>query len=172
MGTKRRNIKNKTSEVVEYWESRIYEGDLGVDWADAHTRCWRCGYKRGLERCHIIPRSLGGSDECDNLVLLCASCHKEAPNCPDSNYMWEWVKSTKVDMYDTFWTIRTFNEFKRKNGRNLFEGVEFETVDIVDVLKVIKNNMSDCIVHYGEPRLNVSTMTWVLEQCEKSFKDN
>lgn len=36
---------------------------LSIDWVDTHERCWRCGYKKPLERCHIIPDSLGEKDE-------------------------------------------------------------------------------------------------------------
>lgn len=169
MGTLSRNISKKTPEIVQYWESIVYEGDLGTDWCDAHTRCWRCGYKSSLDRCHIIPKSLGGSDGCDNLVLLCKSCHREAPNCPDSKYMWEWIKQTKVDMYDTFWTIRTFDEFKRINGRSPFSTPEFEDIDIVETIREIKNKMSEVITHYGERGINSSSMVWVIQECEQKY---
>lgn len=35
-----------------------------------------CGSSNWLEIHHIVHRSQGGSDELDNLVLLCESCHK------------------------------------------------------------------------------------------------
>lgn len=36
-----------------------------------------------LERAHIIPASLGGSDGAANLILLCAPCHRDSPDLPD-----------------------------------------------------------------------------------------
>ena len=77
MTTKRTAIKTTIPEIVDYWFSRVYEGDLSVDASEAHERCWRCGYQTKLERCHIIPHSRGGADEPSNLVLLCKKCHLE-----------------------------------------------------------------------------------------------
>ena len=40
---------------------------------DGHCRC--CGGRSGLHVHHIVFRSQGGSDEPDNLILLCSECH-------------------------------------------------------------------------------------------------
>ena len=37
--------------------------------------CELCGSQRGLELHHIIPKSLGGTDELENLILICRKCH-------------------------------------------------------------------------------------------------
>ena len=39
--------------------------------------CVVCGSDRDLELDHVKPLSLGGSDELENLQLLCRVCHKE-----------------------------------------------------------------------------------------------
>ena len=69
--TKRKAIKTKVEDIVDYWDSRVNEWEISVDFSEAHERCWRCGYKSKLQRCHIIPDSLGGRDEPNNLVLMC-----------------------------------------------------------------------------------------------------
>lgn len=53
--------------------------------------------KRTLNRCHIIPRSLGGKDEPSNLVLLCERCHKESPDTvyPQMMLMWIYQRNQK-----------------------------------------------------------------------------
>jgi 5-methylcytosine-specific restriction endonuclease McrA len=77
--------------VVSVWYSipsklrsaREDECGLGVDWADARNRCWRCGREARLELCHIVPASRDGLRKSSNLVLLCKRCHKEAMNVSD-----------------------------------------------------------------------------------------
>ncbi|MBQ8326986.1 MAG: HNH endonuclease [Lachnospiraceae bacterium] len=40
-----------------------------------HDECAICGSRDFLEFHHIIPKSSGGSDDYDNIILLCACCH-------------------------------------------------------------------------------------------------
>ena len=40
-------------------------------------RCTHCGIKRRMHRNHIIPMALGGSDDPENIQLLCANCHED-----------------------------------------------------------------------------------------------
>ncbi len=86
------------------------------DWGE--PSCWACGMWRNtsdctdpdasvatifkswngakfLERCHIIPRMLGGTDECSNLVLLCKQCHKESPDVKSTKFMKRWITQRK-----------------------------------------------------------------------------
>jgi 5-methylcytosine-specific restriction endonuclease McrA len=35
-----------------------------------------CGQTRFLEIHHLVPRAAGGKNRQDNLVTLCASCHR------------------------------------------------------------------------------------------------
>ena len=57
------------------------------------NRCAVCGNNDFLEFHHIIPVAAGGTDDYDNLILLCACCHAkvhnrtfnpEKPNCKTS----------------------------------------------------------------------------------------
>lgn len=107
----RKNIKTSVHDIVDYWFKRVDESDLSVDMAEAHERCWRCGCERNLERCHIVPDSLGGKDEPSNLVLLCKRCHADGPNVADEEIMWDWTKSYRVPFYDTFWSILGQKEY-------------------------------------------------------------
>ena len=51
------NISEKTKkhrQIIEHWETKVYEGDMGCDWSDAHNHCWRCGKEtKSLERLRI-----------------------------------------------------------------------------------------------------------------------
>lgn len=69
----------------------------------------RASWERAkLERAHIVPSSLGGSDELDNLLLLCAPCHEESPDWPDPREMGRWIaarpdrSSQELEMVDVF----------------------------------------------------------------------
>lgn len=105
-------------EIVDYWTSRESECGLGVDWAEADERCWRCGYKSVLHGCHIVPDSLGGPNAPSNLVLLCGRCHREGPNVADARFMWIWMGSTCVPLHDTYWTERGLQEFEKCLGES------------------------------------------------------
>ena len=65
----------------------IDECGYGVDASEMDTHCWRCGYERYTERCHVIPDALDGEDTPSNYRLLCPDCHIEAPNVNDPNEM-------------------------------------------------------------------------------------
>ena len=43
---KRKQVKHK--KILEYWDGKIPETELNVDWADALEYCWGCGYKKTL----------------------------------------------------------------------------------------------------------------------------
>ena len=69
--SRRSKIQTSIQSAVEYWSRRIDEDEISTDWREADTHCWRCGCQRNLERCHIVPHTLGGTDEPSNIVLLC-----------------------------------------------------------------------------------------------------
>ncbi len=46
-------------------------------------QCHDCGVERKwLHKHHILPRSLGGGDEAENLVSICSNCHEERHEGP------------------------------------------------------------------------------------------
>ena len=59
-------------EINNYWLERF--DFLEED----YPTCFVCGKVERLEKCHMIPKALGGSDTVDNLVLLCNEHHREA----------------------------------------------------------------------------------------------
>jgi hypothetical protein len=119
------------SRIVEYWRSgdRLYE-ELGilVDWGE--PQCWACGQwwwgrydmddstpiprrweRPPLQRCHVIPRSLGGSDEPSNLVLMCSECHDLSPDVSDRGFFVRWMQAQcwyQREVYKIREAIRSF----------------------------------------------------------------
>jgi hypothetical protein len=100
--------------IFRAWKSWLDEN--GIDWGE--PCCWACGEfwwgrydpsaksrtddlgriweaAEPLERCHIVPRSLGGSDDPENLFLLCLDCHDRAPNTTSREGFLQWVESQR-----------------------------------------------------------------------------
>jgi len=164
------NIKAKIKEIVAYWEVNEDECGLGVDWSEAHERCWRCGYKSKLERCHIIPDSLGGTDSPSNLVLLCHRCHREAPNHTNPKYMWIWLRATHSPRYDSYWTIRGEEEFKRMFNRKPFTYINEDRINMDDLRELANDEFKKTIIHFGEGGLNPSTIACIFAEIELKLK--
>lgn len=67
----------KLRKVPEYWPSiraRIYDRDDGY--------CYACNRRLGYNFfiCgHVVDRAVGGTDEDDNLVVLCIKCERSKP---------------------------------------------------------------------------------------------
>jgi HNH endonuclease len=155
------------AEIVTYWSQHQDESGLAVDWAEAHKRCWTCGrkkWKRNFDRCHIIPRSLGGLDSADNLVLLCPRCHKQAPNVNDPSFIWFWLRSRAVPLYDTEWIISGLEEYQRLFGKRPFSGPNPPNVS--ELKHVFRKFREQAIIYFGEGRPNPSTFAWVIAKME------
>lgn len=156
-------------QIIEYWASHESECELGIDWSEADERCWRCGYKSKLQKCHIIPDSLNGKYEPKNLVLLCGRCHREAPNFNDPRFMWFWLKGTSVPFYDTYWTMRGAREFEEMFGRKPFEEIDTGNYKDEDFKKMINEEINNATIHFGEGRLNPSTIACIFAKIEEKI---
>ena len=178
--SKRTSIKTTISQAVDYWSKRIDECGLSVDWSEAHTRCWRCGCEKNLERCHIIPDSLGGEDAPHNIVLLCKRCHVDEPNVTDPEIMWDWIRAYGVPLYETFWSIMGMKEYefiyKKSFVReltNIISSADLEFDDIVqnEINEITGEVMKNAGIHFGHPYLNVATMAGVYRMVLKRLAE-
>jgi len=92
---------------------------IGVisDWGE--PECWGCGkwlhdydygyvsdhslqqvynhpsVKSQLEKAHIVPHAIGGTDVPSNMFLLCSECHRESPDTKYSKEFFKWVYKTR-----------------------------------------------------------------------------
>ena len=92
---------------VECWACRKYCKDAEKVLREAHKKyddekkvlrhLWDSGtVKHFYERCHITPRSLGGSDEPENLFLLCPECHSVSPDTTNREAFFRWVRTYRL----------------------------------------------------------------------------
>ena len=157
-------------EISDYWAQNFDESGLSVDWTEATSLCWRCAHKRNLQRCHIIPRALGGSEEPSNLVLLCAQCHSEAPNVNDPEFMWVWLRAHAAALYGTYWQLRGFREYRFLYGREPFSNFDESLMPKVQL--ALKKHYDDTNTHWGQGKLNPATWAWLIRQVEIEIANN
>lgn len=158
----RKPIQTTVKEIVDYWSARVAECELSVDFSEAAERCWRCAYQSKLERCHIVPHSLGGEDSASNLVLLCKRCHIEAPNINDHQFFWDWLKSCKAHFYDTYWTIRGMKEYERIYAEKIEDVVTRLQIKPEQFKTFLEEKENFVTIHFGEGRLNPSTIAGII----------
>lgn len=150
----RSKIKTSIEEIVNYWTQYVDESDLSIDFSEVHERCWRCGCKRNLERCHIIPHSLGGKDEPSNLVLLCKRCHLDNPNVLDKEIMWDWLKAYRVPFYDTFWNLQGMEEYKKIYSKSMQEEWKERNIsneESQELKEILQQQIQKASYHFGDP---------------------
>jgi hypothetical protein len=160
------------AEIADYWSRHQDECGLSVDWAEAEKLCWRCAHGRKLQRCHIVPRALGGSEEPPNLVLLCAQCHAEAPNVADPSFMWVWLRAHAVNFYGTYWQVRGWREYEFIYGKKPFEGVKNPEALLPRVPVILEGYMKKVGTHWGQGKLNPATVAWLIRQLEVEARVN
>ena len=105
----------KDGHVITESEASLlgYEGTIPVikDWGE--PSCWACGKRAGedafietgsyskiwndksvvskLNKCHILAKQFNGSDEPDNLFLICERCHCESPDTLNRDAFMRWI---------------------------------------------------------------------------------
>ena len=97
------SLPTKDYHDLNSFQKKLAQIDIG------EPSCWACGYyattdadldnpmhpspytcwndPKWLQKCHIVPHSIGGQEDASNLVLLCKRCHKEAPDNKKARHM-------------------------------------------------------------------------------------
>ncbi len=167
---RKNKIKTTKEEIVDYWFSRVDECRMSVDASEAHERCWRCGCKHTLERCHIIADSLGGEDKPSNFVLLCNRCHIENPNVLDPEIMWDWIYAYKTPFYDTFWFLQGAKEYKKVYNKSISEEIIERNINDEKIIKnILEEEIRKTTFHFGHPYLNSATIAGILRMTFKRY---
>ena len=120
---------------------------------------WTKAGKNGLERCHIIPHSLGGSNTVDNFVLLCKKCHELSPDIGDSQFLFDWMKNCPRSFFGSHWTeVSMWNNFFSLLSQKFPEEVTaWSELDLVEQSKRLNDtsNSLSSTTHFG--KLSIGT---------------
>ena len=81
----------KFDSITELWEpqQKWFRDDPDTKGEDY---CWGCGMLERVERAHILAHQEGGSNEVENLNLLCEDCHEASEMISGAEYM-DWLAS-------------------------------------------------------------------------------
>lgn len=124
-----------------------------------HPECFACGRpaktvknprdvrdywnkSKRLEKCHIIPACLGGTNTVENLVMMCRDCNMSNPETNSELYFWLWFKTRKT------FTFFRVDDWVYETMKTLCNDVEFsltweELTQIVDAhVKAAVSNLS------------------------------
>ena len=169
----RPSIKTSRKKISDYWKSNPKAEFLNLDWSNAHNQCWRCNYKKGIQRCHIVPHPKSSNDDPSNLILLCTRCHKEAPNVSDPDIMWDWLwaychNRTELNL----WVQRIIEEYKFIYDVSPTEEMAAAGATKAEFESFAENTISGAVIHFGEGRLNISTMVGLLRMFIKEKRAN
>lgn len=66
--------------------------------------CFACG-RPDSERAHILARAEGGSDNAENIHLLCGGCHTDSELLSGDSY-WTWIRGVRRRSYADHYAIR------------------------------------------------------------------
>lgn len=181
----RENIKTTIPQIIEYWcknsgKNKVSENDL-----KKYSCCWRCHSKKNIQRCHIVPDSLGGEDAPYNMVLLCSGCHAEAPNVSDPEIIWDWLCAyTRFEMPFAL-LFRGMKEYEFIYGASYEE--DFEAIynliknqspkkhadDELSIVfkKLTEQAMQKASLHFGQPHFNIATVAGILRMILKEYAE-
>lgn len=172
--------------IAQYWAGaplghEVFAPHLNID----DPCCFACGWfserwKEGrsarkawerarLERAHIIPASLDGSDGADNIILLCNPCHQESPDWADPWEMARWISTRPdrpskemeaVDAWiqaaDNTWGFCEMLESAATDGRSADW-----------IVGLMRESARQAVVHGSGVGLSQATMTAILRRTVK-----
>lgn len=145
-------------QCVAHWSVNVDESDIGVDWSDAQDRCWRCGAKGRVQKCHIVAKQFGGGDDSSNVLPLCSECHDEAPDVTDKSEMWRWIKETRPAFYGSL-------KYERAFKACVARGVDLSRFSLETFVCLMFENVGLHLMQNGSGcRIKSSSIAWAIEK--------
>lgn len=119
--------------IFEYWAGKKDHDDNLWILDPGEKTCFKCGHmdyeikkgetlqrfwnkRTGLEKAHIVPHALGGTEEPYNIIFLCSECHAECPDTIDYGANLKWIsehrKGIEIDLAYSFLSSLTQAEIE------------------------------------------------------------
>jgi hypothetical protein len=133
-------------------------------------RCWCCGAIEGkrLQRCHIVAKSIGGSDHPSNIAPLCRHCHDLMPDTPDPEFFWSWLQKQQNPLsglgIGRYWPVMesAFAALKNKDLASISES----SVSADQIKTEMRILLDKTAIHWAQsgkgPTLKLSTIEWAV----------
>ena len=132
-------------EIVRYW--------INTDFVTAEDEpaCFACGEEVSswcrLERAHLVAKSIGGEDkQPGNYILLCRTCHREAPMTSDSVLMLQWARDHESRLSRL---VRLIHEAMKQAGITEDDMVPFDPKEFMEHCKHRKMDWHPAGGDYG-----------------------
>lgn len=188
----RKSLPSK-SKIFEYWKERLAELGFFIDWGE--PGCWVCGYHYDdkydvknpqadwnetlkawnaipLQRCHIVPRSLGGTNNPDNIFLMCKECHDLAPNTAIPKIFLEWARNQNWHKRDAAKILAACALY---NLDSEDQASIFELMSSSEFVKWSKDKLGSHLPQSGyasiTSRITPASLVGLAIEYQKSFKD-
>lgn len=86
--------------------------------------------------------------------------------------MWDWLRAHAVSFYGTYWQARGFREYELVYGEKPFSGLDWTDEMIEEVKGMVKALMPCTSRHWGQGKINPSSVVWVLRQVDQKVRRN
>ena len=111
--------KELFQSIAEYWHTHGNLEHTSVTYEDATERCWCCGMNKKLYPTYIIPKELKGEYKPNNLILLCGTCKRSAPQVYNPYSMWQWLQGHKIRFFDHYRIEEAAKEYELMYQREI-----------------------------------------------------
>ena len=120
--------KELFQSIAEYWHIHGNLEHTSVTYEDATERCWCCGMNKKLYPSYIIPKELKGEYKPNNLILLCGTCKRSAPQVYNPYSMWQWLQGHKIRFFDHYRIEEAAKEYLAAAVANGFDAEKTYTI--------------------------------------------
>lgn len=156
------SVSNRKEMVRSHWQSVVNDvNPIGfndtvieniIDDDHKYRLCWCCGRSGHQEICHIMPKSLGGADNPENLFLLCGECHFVSPDTTNRCVFYDWINEHATTSFDFMIGIAS----KAMQGRRVTHNDGNEIL----IKAELEKSMRSAGTH--KYYFNKSTIEWIL----------